>query len=76
MWQFSDESFEALTECFPQCLHPFTFLPVMYNNSNFYILRICLLVVAAIPTGVLCLTVALMHVSLNSPRVLNTFSTH
>lgn len=54
----------------------FTFLPVMYNNSNVYILRICLWPVAAVPTGVLCPTVALMHASLSSPRALNTFSTH
>lgn len=36
----------------------------MYSNSNFYIMRICPLVVPAILTGVLYLTVALMHVSL------------
>lgn len=43
---------------------PFSFLPMMYGNSNFQVVHICLSVVAATPAGVLCLTVALMHVSL------------
>lgn len=52
-WQLHDESFEDLAECFPQCLLPFPFLPMMYGDSNFHVVHICLSVVATTPTGVL-----------------------
>lgn len=51
---------------------PFSFLPMMYGNSNFQAVHVCLSVAAATPAGVPCLAVALMHVSLE-PRVLGTF---
>lgn len=42
IWQFYDESFDQLAKCFLQCLYPFTFLPMVYGNSNFHIMYLSL----------------------------------